>query len=246
MVSVKKVCRLVKSKPKKKQISKAATMSMGASRPDPFSGGPIPLKNKRASYFMTSGRNPILQIQPSTFTMGSFPSVASFQTFPSTLDSEANAIQTFLGQRQSRVMDGGQSKRKPASTSIGSSFSATRSQSTAGNIKVDGYDSGSLNSVNKNQNAFLTPIKPRSYSVPELRDVVTSDKSGDSISPSESGMMQAAMMQAAYDALPLPTVNSSPSLNQIDAYNRAAAKPSQIPVYKKREIKLRNPYTPSS
>jgi hypothetical protein len=59
-------------------------------------------------------------------------------------------------------------------------------------------------------------------------------------------MMQAAMMQAAYDALPLPTVNSSPSLNQIDAYNRAAAKPSQIPVYKKREIKLQKPYTPSS
>ena len=154
-------CKRVRDYKKKHSRQSPVVKSIVKSSGDFLSGGPIPMRPPRSSYFLSPGRSPIIQVNPGHFIQGIIPRANIVA--PSTLEDNTEAYQTFLGRRQPGVLGGGQLNKKAFSTTIGTIQNNKQTQtekSDPTNIKILGYDAGTVSSINKIQNKSSNSAPP--------------------------------------------------------------------------------------
>lgn len=193
---------------RRKRKRKAASKTMSKTAVEMTKqGGPIPVRNKQASYYLTPGRNPILQIDPHYLTGGSIPRANVLG--PSVLESNTEALQTFLGQRQSAAMGGGQLPRQMMKRVVGTQTSATGNLIAGTNpitMQFASYEQGASNNIRNTQNAINQSAPSKIMGIDFLRYTTPARKSGSQLTNN-----------AVYENVNLQPVNLSGQLNVEDA-----------------------------
>ena len=86
-------CKRVRVYKKKHSRQSPVVKSIVKSSGDFLSGGPIPMRPPRSSYFLSPGRSPIIQVNPGHFIQGIIPRANIVA--PSSLEANTEALQTF-------------------------------------------------------------------------------------------------------------------------------------------------------